>query len=85
MGEACGYKHHTPSHTHTGTPRHPGRRTHDAYSRTVFTDTVVNVSRPNRFHHNFSLYLEWLGSRVVSVLDSGAEGPGSNRSRDAVG
>ena len=23
--------------------------------------------------------------RVVSVLDSGAEGPGSNRSRDAVG
>jgi len=27
----------------------------------------------------------WLGSRVVSVLDSGAEGPGLNRSRDAVG
>jgi len=27
----------------------------------------------------------WLGSRVVSVLGSGAEGPGSNRSRDAVG
>jgi len=27
----------------------------------------------------------WLGSRVVSVLDSGAEGPGSNHSRDAVG
>ena len=27
----------------------------------------------------------WLGSRVVSVLDSGTEGPGSNRSRDAVG
>ena len=26
-----------------------------------------------------------LDSRVVSVLDSGAEGPGSNRSRDAVG
>ena len=33
------------------------------------------------------LYLArwWLGSRVVSVLDSGAEGPGSNRCRDAVG
>ena len=29
--------------------------------------------------------LRWLGSRVVSVLDSGAEGLGSNRSRDAVG
>jgi len=27
----------------------------------------------------------WLGSRVVSVLDSGAVGLGSNRSRDAVG
>jgi len=27
----------------------------------------------------------WLGSRVVSGLDSGAEGSGSNRSRDAVG
>jgi len=27
----------------------------------------------------------WLGGRVVSVLDSGAEGPGSNRSCDAVG
>jgi len=27
----------------------------------------------------------WLGSRVVSELDSGAEDPGSNRSRDAVG
>jgi len=27
----------------------------------------------------------WLGIRVVSVLDSGAEGLGSNRSRDAVG
>ena len=26
----------------------------------------------------------WLGGRVVSVLDSGAESPGSNRSRDAV-
>jgi len=30
-------------------------------------------------------FLGWLCSRVVSVMDSGAEGPGSNRSRDAVG
>ena len=30
-------------------------------------------------------HLGWFGSRVVGVLDSGAEGPGSNRSRDAVG
>jgi len=27
----------------------------------------------------------WLGSQVVSVLDSGAEGLGSDRSHDAVG
>ena len=25
--------------------------------------------------------LRWLGSRVVSVLDSGAEGPGANKSQ----
>ena len=31
------------------------------------------------------LHTGWLGSRVVRVLDSGAEGPGSNRSRYAVG
>jgi len=31
------------------------------------------------------LHTGWLGSRVVSVLDSGAEGPASNRSRYAVG
>ena len=29
--------------------------------------------------------LEWLGNRVVSVLDLGAEGHGFNHSRDAVG
>jgi len=27
----------------------------------------------------------WLGSRMVSVLDSALKGPGSNRSRYAVG
>ena len=35
-----------------------------------------------------NIFPGWLGSQVVSVLDSGAEGPGrpgSNRSRDAVG
>ena len=30
------------------------------------------------------LIIGWLGSRVVSMLDSGQKGPGSNRSRDAV-
>jgi len=41
------------------------------------------------FHHGVSyqcpIVAEWLGSRVVSVLDSGAESLGSNRSRNAVG
>jgi len=38
--------------------------------------------------YDFGFYLVvvgWLGSRVVSVLDSGAKSPGSTRSRDAVG
>ena len=36
--------------------------------------------------YNWPTFLQgWLGSRVVSVLDSCAEGPGSNRSRNAVG
>ena len=39
----------------------------------------------NPIKPNSQTHLGWLGSRVVSVLDSGAEGPGSNRSRDAVG
>jgi len=33
----------------------------------------------------FLAYCGWLDSRVVSVLDLGAEGPGSNRSHIAVG
>jgi len=38
-----------------------------------------------RRHFYFLLGLLVLGSQVVIVLDRGAEGPGSNRSRDAVG
>jgi len=37
------------------------------------------------FQSCISWPLEWLGSRVVSMLDSGSEGPISNRSRNAVG
>ena len=37
-----------------------------------------------RYCRQYTPQLGWLGSRVVSVLDSGAENPGSNRSRDAV-
>jgi len=39
----------------------------------------------SRERSNVGGYLLAHGSRVVSVLDSGAEGPGSNRSRDAAG
>jgi len=39
--------------------------------------------KKNATYFMFPVWL--LGSRVVSVLDSGAEGPDSNRSRDAVG
>ena len=40
----------------------------------------------NRTHKSLIVLHDpgWLGSRVVSVLDSGAEGTGSNRIRDAV-
>jgi len=44
-----------------------------------------NLVQPRRKMNMFISGCGWLGSRVVSVLDSGDEGPGSNRSRDAVG
>ena len=44
------------------------------------------MSRPIKKYREYpALSKGWLGSRVISVLDSGGEGPGSNRSRDAVG
>jgi len=48
-------------------------------------DKIYRVYSAILYPINFVHYFGWLGSRVVSVLDSGAEGPGSNRSRDAVG
>jgi len=48
--------------------------------------TTINTRRNQLAIVQFrTLCIGWLGSRVVSVLDSGAEGPGSIRSRDAVG
>ena len=44
----------------------------------------IFMSRPRLLIFTIPFPL-WLGRRVVSVLDSGAEGSGSNRSRDAVG
>jgi len=38
-----------------------------------------------RLMSNDSGQVVYLYKTVVSVMDSGAEGPGSNRSRDAVG
>jgi len=46
---------------------------------------VPCFSSKNQDIDTSTVYVGWLGSRVVSVLDSGAEGPGFNRSRDAVG
>ena len=46
--------------------------------------TVVMLILLSPYYQVVTL-VRWLGSRVVSVMDSGAEGPGSNRSRDAVG
>ena len=47
--------------------------------------TAPSLFINDTFSFNNSACKGWLGSRVVSVLDSGAEGPGSNRSCDAVG
>jgi len=50
------------------------------------TVTFINNKSTKIFVKFHSVLKEWwLGSRVASVLDSGSEGPGSNRSRDAVG
>jgi len=52
---------------------------------------TVPIQRPRAYIsssvNNTTCLKGWLGSRVVSVLDSDAEGPGFNlnRSRDAVG
>ena len=46
---------------------------------------VSNVARQSTILIIIVIIIMHLGSRVVSVLDSGAEGLGSNRSRDAVG
>ena len=56
------------------------RPTHNVLSRADNTSRQSKKRTPL-----FIKRYETLGSRVVSVLDSGAEGPGSNRSRDAVG
>ena len=46
---------------------------------------VSNVARQSTILIIIVIIIMHLGSRVVSVLDSGAEVLGSNRSRDAVG
>ena len=45
-------------------------------------DKIYRVNSAILYPINFVHYFGWLGSRVVSVLDSGAEGPGSNRNRN---
>ena len=48
------------------------------------THKLTCLSYARWSHFSFFLY-SVAGTRVVGVLDSGAAGPGSNRSRDAVG
>jgi len=45
----------------------------------------TNKAKTAIFIYKAIINIGLLGSRVIRVLDSGAEGPGSNRSRDAVG
>jgi len=71
--------------------RHPAARPSAPCQRR--RGTVTAVTRPTSCTKMHYIYPRptpgrvtgRLGSRVVSVLDSGAEGPGSNRGRDAVG
>ena len=37
---------------------------------------IINIARPRPVSFKLPPGIGWLGSRVVSVLDSGAEGPG---------
>jgi len=61
-----------------------------ACSSTEHLSVIQNHTRTRmqQFNKHFSglqyARYGWLGSRVVSVLDSGAEDLGSNRSREAV-
>jgi len=58
------------------------------YTQTQIHDHLLTTVRVYKLYLLTYIYLPWngwLGSRVVSVLDSGAVGPGFNRSRDAVG
>ena len=59
----------------------------DGYDQSYYLPaSVVGKNRPCQFHYDMKLptselrllekFPGWLGSRVVSVLDSGAEGPG---------
>jgi len=76
-----------PLATDAATTNHPSRSRLNLRSEQVAypeAEWCREVAPPAPKHKNvkrFHKLLGWLGSRVVSVLDSVAEGPGSNRSR----
>jgi len=65
------------------TCRYAASRNRAFANRTCFCHTEGTLSMNIISVFDQITRIGWLGSRVVSVLDSGAEGPGSNR--DAVG
>jgi len=65
------------------TGRYAASRNRAFANRTCFCHTEGTLSMNIISVFDQITRIGWLGSRVVSVLDSGAEGPGSNR--DAVG
>ena len=70
---------HTHTHTHTASACLPAGRARS--SRTITTNNarrycIAYYSSRHATLHATTSYLRWLDSRVVSVLDSGAEGSG---------
>ena len=58
---------------------------HKKHSSESLNTNKAKTAKTAIFIYKAIINIGLLGSRVISVLDSGAEGPGSNRSRDAVG
>jgi len=48
----------------------------NADSADSLNSCIADLESDNGQQFHLSMLTEWLGSRVVSVLDSGAEGPG---------
>jgi len=56
-------------------PAYPGCPGSKAVKRSLLLLLLLFISPENILFFNYPLYVGWLGSRVVSVLDSGTVGP----------